>query len=55
MTSIVVWWQTLPGSISPVLFEIGPLKLRYYGLMYWGVKFMSNSRMASAEEWIRDR
>jgi len=34
MTSFVVWWQTLPGSISPVLFEIGPLKLRYYGLMY---------------------
>ena len=28
------WWQHLPGSMSPVLFELGPLKLRYYGLMY---------------------
>ena len=28
------WWQNLPGSISPVLFELGPLQLRYYGLMY---------------------
>jgi len=34
MNSFLVWWQTLPGSISPVLFELGPLKLRYYGLMY---------------------
>lgn len=34
MTSFLVWWQNLPGSISPVLFELGPLKLRYYGLMY---------------------
>ncbi|MEN8244522.1 MAG: prolipoprotein diacylglyceryl transferase [Thermodesulfobacteriota bacterium] len=34
MASFLVWWQNLPGSISPVLFELGPLKLRYYGLMY---------------------
>ena len=34
MNSFLVWWQNLPGSISPVLFELGPLKLRYYGLMY---------------------
>ena len=34
MTSFLAWWQTLPGSISPVLLELGPLKLRYYGLMY---------------------
>ena len=30
----IAWWQHLPGSMSPVLFELGPLKLRYYGLMY---------------------
>jgi phosphatidylglycerol:prolipoprotein diacylglycerol transferase len=34
MAELLVWWQHLPGSISPVLFELGPLKLRYYGLMY---------------------
>jgi len=28
------WWQHLPGTLSPVIFEIGPLSLRYYGMMY---------------------
>ena len=28
------WWQHLPQSISPVIFEIGWFKLQYYGLMY---------------------
>jgi len=28
------WWQHLPGSIDPVLFGIGSLQIRYYGLMY---------------------
>jgi phosphatidylglycerol---prolipoprotein diacylglyceryl transferase len=28
------WWQHLPENLSPVLFEIGPLSLRYYGMMY---------------------
>jgi len=34
MDSVISWWQYLPGSMSPILFELGPLKLRYYGLMY---------------------
>ena len=34
MGEFVNWWQHLPGNMSPVLFELGPLKLRYYGLMY---------------------
>jgi len=34
MTEFIYWWQNLPGNLSPVLFEIGPLSLRYYGLMY---------------------
>jgi len=34
MAEFISWWQHLPGSISPVLFELGPLQLRYYGLMY---------------------
>ncbi len=28
------WWQHLPSKMDPVLFEIGPLKIQYYGLMY---------------------
>ena len=28
------WWQTLPGRIDPVFLHIGPVELRYYGLMY---------------------
>jgi phosphatidylglycerol:prolipoprotein diacylglycerol transferase len=28
------WWQHLPETIDPVLFEIGSLRIQYYGLMY---------------------
>ena len=28
------WWQHIPEHINPVIFGIGPLKLRWYGLMY---------------------
>jgi len=28
------WWRHLPENLSPVIFEIGPLSLRYYGMMY---------------------
>ncbi len=34
MTEIIQWWQQLPGRMSPVLIGIGPLQVRYYGLMY---------------------
>jgi phosphatidylglycerol:prolipoprotein diacylglycerol transferase len=28
------WWQHLPETIDPVLFQIGSFRLQYYGLMY---------------------
>lgn len=28
------WWQHLPETIDPVLFEIGGFRIQYYGLMY---------------------
>lgn len=28
------WWQHIPEHLDPVLFQIGPLKIQYYGLMY---------------------
>jgi len=34
MNEFLTWWQHLPENLSPVLFKIGPLSLRYYGLMY---------------------
>lgn len=34
MNSFWNWWQHLPEHMSPVLFQIGPLKIQYYGLMY---------------------
>ena len=30
----IYWWQHLPENLSPVIFEIGPISLRYYGMMY---------------------
>ncbi len=34
MGSFWNWWQHLPERMDPVLLEIGPLKIQYYGLMY---------------------
>ena len=31
---LIYWWQHLPQNLSPVIFEIGPISLRYYGMMY---------------------
>ena len=28
------WWQHLPSKMNPIVFEIGPLNIQYYGLMY---------------------
>ena len=34
MSEFWEWWQHLPQNISPVIFEIGWLKIQYYGLSY---------------------
>jgi len=34
MNAFLNWWQHLPGKMNPVIFELGPLKPQYYGLMY---------------------
>ncbi|MFT5388257.1 MAG: phosphatidylglycerol:prolipoprotein diacylglycerol transferase [Lysobacterales bacterium] len=31
---MIDWWQQLPAKISPILFTLGPIQVRYYGLMY---------------------
>ena len=28
------WWQNLPLNINPIFLDIGPLQIRYYGLMF---------------------
>jgi phosphatidylglycerol:prolipoprotein diacylglycerol transferase len=28
------WWQHLPATLDPVLFQIGGFRVQYYGLMY---------------------
>ncbi|MBN1354145.1 MAG: prolipoprotein diacylglyceryl transferase [Candidatus Omnitrophica bacterium] len=28
------WWRNIPGHINPVVFSIGPLEVRWYGIMY---------------------
>jgi phosphatidylglycerol:prolipoprotein diacylglycerol transferase len=34
MESIREFWNHLPEAIDPVLFHLGPISIRYYGLMY---------------------
>jgi phosphatidylglycerol---prolipoprotein diacylglyceryl transferase len=34
MSKFLIWWQHLPGKMSPVFFKIGGFSLHYYGLMY---------------------
>lgn len=28
------WWQDIPQRIDPVIFALGPIQVRYYGLMF---------------------
>lgn len=34
MSDLLIWWQQLPAHISPVALQLGPLPIRWYGLMY---------------------
>lgn len=34
MNAFLQWWQHLPQHIDPILFQFGPVQIRYYGLMY---------------------
>lgn len=34
MDGFIAWWQHLPATIDPVIFQIGSFRLQYYGLMY---------------------
>lgn len=33
-SSFVEWWQHIPSRIDPIFLHLGPLQLRYYGLMF---------------------
>ena len=49
------WWQHLPARIDPVLLQIGPVRLQYYGLMYlvaFGLTyFLVIRRIKSENRW----
>lgn len=34
MSDLIIWWQNLPGEVSPVIFEIGSVPVRWYSVMY---------------------
>lgn len=34
MENMISFWQTLPERIDPVFLQLGPIQIRYYGLMY---------------------
>lgn len=35
------FWQHLPEKLSPIIFTVGPLQLRWYGMMYVAAFFTS--------------
>jgi phosphatidylglycerol:prolipoprotein diacylglycerol transferase len=55
MMDFIDWWQHLPGKISPVILEIGPLSLRWYGMMYLVafvvVYFMTRYRLRTEDRF----
>jgi phosphatidylglycerol:prolipoprotein diacylglycerol transferase len=34
MDNFLLWWQNLPSQMNPVLFSLGTLSVRWYGMMY---------------------
>lgn len=52
---LIYWWQHLPQNLSPVIFEIGPISLRYYGMMYVVaftiVYFMAKYRLGTEDRF----
>jgi len=34
MEQLINWWQHIPERINPVFLQLGPVQIRYYGLMY---------------------
>ena len=34
MTDFFAWWQQLPSSMNPVIFSLGGIAIRWYGMMY---------------------
>jgi phosphatidylglycerol:prolipoprotein diacylglycerol transferase len=34
MGGFLYWWQHLPDRMDPILFNLGPLRVQWYGLMY---------------------
>ncbi len=53
MDGFINWWKYLPFHMDPVLLELGPLKLQYYGLMYivaFGIVYFLTLRRLKYEE-----
>jgi len=52
---LIHWWQHLPQNLSPVIFEIGPISLRSYGMMYVVaftiVYFMAKYRLGTEDRF----
>ncbi|NTV01379.1 MAG: prolipoprotein diacylglyceryl transferase [Chlorobiaceae bacterium] len=34
MTDFIAWWQQLPSMMDPVIFTVGGIAIRWYGMMY---------------------
>ena len=51
MNDFLLWWQSLPSQMNPVIFSVGAFAIRWYGMMYviaFGVVYlMSRYRIKS--------
>lgn len=64
MDGWIAWWQHLPATIDPVIFQVGSFRLQYYGLMYivafaitWALvsyRIQHEDRFAITQEQVQD-
>jgi len=34
VSAFIYWWQHLPSQLNPIFLQLGPIQIRYYGLMF---------------------
>ncbi|HWR00940.1 MAG TPA: prolipoprotein diacylglyceryl transferase [Chlorobaculum sp.] len=58
MNDFLAWWQHLPSSMNPVLFTLGSIPIRWYGMMYviaFGIVYLLSRYRIDSEKLPFDK